>query len=227
LLGASVILLCACGNPLPGSGGAEPTAQAAPATAEQLLAASERVTPPFAVRDQAEGLLLVWYDAKGVAHPARSRSDIPEDRRAAVRVDSLDTPPDKRLDPAFVYVADLRAPEADGSYAVRKVAREALEAAFAKPPSVDEPPAVAQSDDVIIYGASWCGACRQAAGYFRQKGVPFVEKDIEKEPQARGEMLAKAKAQGVNTRGIPVIDVYGTLLGGFDPRRIDQLLARK
>lgn len=221
-----MILLWACGNPLLNSGGTEP-AQASPATPEQLLAVSERVKPPFAVRDQAEGLLLVWYDGEGAAHPARSRSEIPEDRRGAVRVDSLDTPPDKRLDPAFVYVADLRAPEADGSYAVRKVLREALEAAFAKPQRAEEPAALAKSDDVIIYGASWCGACRKAAGYFRQKGVPFVEKDIEKEPAARGEMLAKAKAQGVNTRGIPVIDVYGTLLGGFDPRRIDQALARK
>jgi hypothetical protein len=31
----------------------------------------------------------------------------------------------------------------------------------------------------------------------------------------------------VRTSGIPVIDVYGTVLGGFDPGRIDALLARR
>ncbi|HEY6878323.1 MAG TPA: glutaredoxin domain-containing protein, partial [Polyangiales bacterium] len=85
--------------------------------------------------------------------------------------------------------------------------------------------AAATSSDVIIYGASWCGACKQARAFFEHKGVPFVEKDIEKEPGARGEMMAKAKAQGVNTSGIPVIDVKGTLVGGFNAARIDQLLA--
>jgi glutaredoxin len=110
---------------------------------------------------------------------------------------------------------------------VRKVQRDAFESAMAKAPAPEQPAGLAKSEDVIIYGASWCGACKQAARYFSQKGVPFVEKDIEKEPAARGEMLSKAKAQGVSTAGIPVIDVRGTLLGGFDPNKVERLLARK
>jgi len=86
---------------------------------------------------------------------------------------------------------------------------------------------LARTSDVIIYGASWCGACKQAARFLSQKGVPFVEKDIEKEPGARSEMLSKAKAQGVSTNGIPVIDVHGKLLPGFDPRAVERLLATR
>jgi glutaredoxin len=190
---------------------------------------SQRVTPPFQVRDEAEGLLLVWYDAAGAAHSAAKRSQIPDDRRAQVRVDSLSVPPDERLDPAYVYVADLSKPDAKGAYAVHKVLRDQLEAALSKPaPSAQgHHDAVAKaSDDVIVYGASWCGFCRQAKSYLQDKGVPFVEKDIEKEPGARSEMLAKAQAQGVRASGIPVIDVYGTILPGFDRERLDRLLAR-
>jgi len=138
----------------------------------------------------------------------------------------LEVAPDKRLDPAFVYVADLSKARADGSYAVRKVERDALER-YVVPPKAEEPALAAASSDVIIYGASWCGACKQAARYFRSKGVAFVEKDIEKEPAARSEMLSKARAQGVSTSGIPVLDVRGTMLGGFNEGAVARLLASK
>lgn len=183
------------------------------------------MTPPFEVRGEAEGLLLVWYDEKGEAHSASSRTEVPEAHRASVRVDALEVPPEQRLDPDYVYVTDLRAPGAQGRFAVRKVARLAFESSLARVAPTAE--AHEASSDVIIYGASWCGACKQAARFFTQKGVPFVEKDIEKEPEARTEMLSKAKAQGVQTGGIPVIDVRGTMLGGFNAQRIEQLLASR
>lgn len=215
-------VLAACGNPTPARPAGDKAAPADP------LAKAVPATPPFAVSGEAEGLLLVWYDESGGAHAAARRSDVPEASRTRVRVDSLEIAPEQRLDPAYVYVADLRQARADGSYEVRKVLRDAFESAMAKAPAPEpEQNTTSASSDVIIYGASWCGACRQAARYFTQKGVPFVEKDIEKEPGARGEMLKKAKAQGVSTSGIPVIDVRGTLLGGFDPRKVDRILAQK
>jgi glutaredoxin len=218
LLGS--LLLFACGNPVP-------PAPPADRAAADPLAQSVPVTPPFTVASEAEGLLLVWYDETGGAHAAARRGDVPEANRARVRVDSLEIAPEQRLDPAYVYVADLRKARADGSYEVRKVLRDSFESAMAKAAPETTPSGASASSDVIIYGASWCGACKQAARYFSQKGVPFVEKDIEKEPGARGEMMQKAKAQGVSTSGIPVIDVRGTLLGGFDPRKVDRLLAQK
>ena len=214
-------LAIGCGNPAPSSGAAKQPAQSVAGT----MAQGEVVTPPFEIKGEAEGLLLVWYDEHGTAHPASNRGEVPEARRDSVRVDALEVAPDQRLDPAFVYVADLRAPGAGGQYVVRKVARDAFETALASAPARSGEKAAGASGDVIIYGASWCGACKQAAQYFSQKGVPFVEKDIEKQPGARTEMMTKAKAQGVQTGGIPVIDVRGTLLPGFNAMRIEQLLA--
>jgi glutaredoxin len=216
------LALIACGNPV------HDTAQGRDKSADSASVAErgEAVKPPFAVRGEAEGLLLVWYDAEGVAHTAQKRTDIPETQREKVRVDSLDVAPDQRLDAAFVYVADLRVADESGSFPVRKFSREGFEATVIKQAPAQDNAPLAQAN-VIIYGADWCGACKSAAHYLEKKGVPFVEKNIEREPTAREEMLAKAQAQGVRTSGIPVIDVYGKILGGFNPMVMDEALARR
>jgi glutaredoxin len=218
---AAVLCALGCGNP-PSDG-----AQAAAVSGTKAQVKGERVTPPFAVRGELEGLLLVWYDADGAAHTAARRSDIPDSARARVRIDSLELAPEQKLDPAYVYVADLTKASSNGDYGVEKWRRDDFEALVL--PVVDKPRSdglAASGSEVIIYGASWCGACKEAAKFLTERGVPFVEKDIEKEPAARTEMLEKARRQGVSTQGIPVIDVRGTLLPGFDPGRIDALLAR-
>ncbi len=219
-------LASACGSSSATGESADPGSASAPP-----VAAPEIVRPPFAVRGELEGLLLVWFDADG-PHSAQSRSDIPEAHRAQVRVDSLQLAPDARLDPAFVYLADVRAPGQGGNYVVYKVARESFEgtlsAARAAALAAAQPvPGAAggSSSDVIVYGASWCGACRQAEAYLRSRGVPFLIKDIEREPGAQQEMTRKAQAQGLNPTGIPVIDFRGQLLLGFDQESIDRLIA--
>lgn len=77
---------------------------------------------------------------------------------------------------------------------------------------------------VIIYGAEWCGACHEAAAYLRKKGIPFVEKDIEKDPQAAREMQTKLRNAGIRTGSIPVIDVRGKVMVGFSSTSIDDAL---
>lgn len=78
--------------------------------------------------------------------------------------------------------------------------------------------------DAIIYGAAWCGACRQAAAYFQQKSIPYIEKDIEEDVDARRELQEKLQAVGLEPDGIPVIDLRGHILEGFNPDEIDEIL---
>jgi glutaredoxin len=74
---------------------------------------------------------------------------------------------------------------------------------------------------VIVYGASWCGACHQAVAYLKRRKVPFVEKDIEQDPAAENEMRSKLARAGVHGGSIPVIDVKGKILVGFEPNALE------
>ena len=77
---------------------------------------------------------------------------------------------------------------------------------------------------VIVYGASWCGACHQAMAYMKKKGIAFVEKDVEKDPGAEREMRSKLARAGMNTGSIPIIDVRGKILVGFSQESLDKAL---
>jgi glutaredoxin len=79
---------------------------------------------------------------------------------------------------------------------------------------------------VIIYGASWCGPCHQAADYLKARNVPFVMKDIEETPGAAAEMRQKLARSGGRPGAIPVIDVKGEILIGFNPEALAQALAK-
>lgn len=214
--------LAGCGSQGGSPGDGSPSDEAAPATVTQ---------PPFSVRGEAEGLLLVWYDDEG-PHTAPRRSAIPEAHRSRVRVDDLSAPPDERLDPAYVYVADLSQPGRDGRYPVERIARDAFDTEVARArgsevaaqEQAEAPPAIDANHDVVVYGASWCSACRGAARFLRERGIPFVERDIEREPNARKAMLRAARAAGVTPRGIPVIDFRGRVIPGFDRSALERAI---
>ncbi|MCP1474576.1 mycoredoxin [Pseudomonas sp. EB276 TE3739] len=70
--------------------------------------------------------------------------------------------------------------------------------------------------NVVLYATDWCGYCKQTKRFLDSKGIPFKEFDIEKDADAR-----KAY-EALGGRGIPLIDVNGTLIRGFDP---DEILA--
>ena len=212
-IGSGLFLSCSSDE----AGGSE---RAAAATSETEGLSGELVEPPFAVQGNAEGLLLVWFDEDGT-HTAPTRDEIPEARRDQVRVDSLRVAPDERLDPEYVYLADLTE-EGDGGYPIRKVSRRAFDDAVDEATGAGSLPELA--DAVIVYGASWCNACRSTAAHLRRRDVEFEEKDIEQDPTARAEMVVKAQSAGIPAQGIPIIDFRGTMLNGYDPGRLDALI---
>lgn len=180
------------------------------------------MTPPFAVTGELEGLLMVWFDAQGI-HTAAKRSDIPEAQRAQVRIDALDQAPDTRLDPDQIYVADLRNAKTDGTYAVTQATRTWFDAQVDRA----KPRPVKDEASIVVYKASWCGVCRNAASFLKSRHVAFVEKDVEKEPGAQEEMLRKARAKGLTPRGVPVIDFNGEIMLGFDQAHMQALIDQK
>ena len=185
----------------------------------------------FEVRVDQEGLIFTYFDADG-SHTVQKAMDIPKTSRGLVRVDSLQQDPHKHANPNLVFIADLNAPDAKGNYPTTTITRAELDAHMDRLGG-DVDPDVPVTDeelnaraDVVIYGASWCGACRSTARFFRSRGVNFIEKDIEKDADAHREMQKKARAAGVKTSGIPVIDFKGTILNGFDERKLTRLVDR-
>jgi len=79
---------------------------------------------------------------------------------------------------------------------------------------------------VTIYGTSWCGACRAAREYMASHKIPFADKDIERDPEAARELAEKAAKMGIPTDRVPVLEVRGRLLLGFDPARVEALLGQ-
>ena len=83
--------------------------------------------------------------------------------------------------------------------------------------------AMVNTSEVVVYGTTWCGYCKQAQQYLRSKNIPFRYRDIEKDPGAREELAIKAQRQGVKPTGVPVVDVKGKLLLGWNPQRFNAL----
>lgn len=65
--------------------------------------------------------------------------------------------------------------------------------------------------NVTIYTTPTCHFCHAAKEFFKEHNVAFTEKDVAGDMAARSEMIDKSHQMGV-----PVIDVGGTLIVGFD-----------
>ncbi len=74
-------------------------------------------------------------------------------------------------------------------------------------------------NEVTVYVTSWCPACRMTTDYLKKKKIPFVVKDVERNEQYMKEMVKKVGGY----RGVPVLDINGRILLGFNPQVLDQL----
>ena len=70
---------------------------------------------------------------------------------------------------------------------------------------------------VVLYGTVWCGYCTKTRDLFKAQGVSFLDKDIEKDAGARGEMESKMTKAGLKVTGsVPVIDFCGRIMVGYN-----------
>jgi glutaredoxin-like YruB-family protein len=72
---------------------------------------------------------------------------------------------------------------------------------------------------VTIYSATWCAFCHAAKQYLDKLGIKYTDRDVEADPQAGVEAVTKS-----GQRGIPVLDIGGDIIIGFDRPRIDAAL---
>lgn len=72
---------------------------------------------------------------------------------------------------------------------------------------------------VTIYTTPSCVYCKMAKAFFEEHDVEFEEKDVTKDDAARDAMIQKSGQMGV-----PVIDINGKVVVGFDEDAIGKLL---
>lgn len=73
---------------------------------------------------------------------------------------------------------------------------------------------------VIIYSTTICPYCVMAKEYFDNKGVSYEDKNVGEDKEAAEEMVKKSGQMGV-----PVVDIDGNIIIGFDPDSFDKFLA--
>lgn len=78
-----------------------------------------------------------------------------------------------------------------------------------------------QSKHVTIYSATWCGFCHATKDYLDKLGVKYEDKDVDSNPAFAQEATDKS-----GQRGIPVLDIDGTIIVGFDRPKIDAALQK-
>ncbi len=62
----------------------------------------------------------------------------------------------------------------------------------------------------------WCAAVKQ---YLEERDIPYIEIDVSQDQQAALEMIEKSGQMGV-----PVVEIDGEIVIGFDKERLDYLL---
>ena len=73
---------------------------------------------------------------------------------------------------------------------------------------------------VKVYSTPTCPWCTLAKRYLSSKNIPFEDIDVSRDRNAAMEMIQKS-----GQRGVPVLDINGTIVVGFDQAAIDRLLA--
>ncbi len=196
------------------------------------------------VTDERSDLVFSWF-AEGKAETSSSVSEIPENAKKEVRVQDPNIPPEK-ADPNWIFIADLTVRNSDGSYKVKPVKRieyeaqrraenlkkeqelaaaraeEEKQSASTAPQNM--PTITADIPPVIMYATKHCPVCVKARRWLLDQKIPYIEKDLEKDETAAIELQKKGAAQNVSVRGVPVFEIFGKLLPGFDPAQIISML---
>jgi len=215
-----VAVACNREAPPPGAEATPTAAQAPPKT-------------PIVVTATASNLVFRYYDPeKRTMAVARQVADIPADARARVLVfDEAGLVAYRAGDP--LTVSDLRTPGPDGRFHSelvdpfvldRERPRTPPNAAPAAPPSSN---AAVASGENILFSTDYCPHCRRAREFLKARGVPFVERDVEKDPRARPLLFELGKKAGADPgllSGVPALWLNGRLLMGFDENAVKRAL---
>lgn len=74
---------------------------------------------------------------------------------------------------------------------------------------------------VKVYSTKTCPWCHKAKAFLKEKGIKFEDIDVATDQKAAKEMIKKSGQMGV-----PVIDIDGKIIVGFDQAAIEKALKK-
>jgi glutaredoxin-like YruB-family protein len=92
---------------------------------------------------------------------------------------------------------------------------------LAKAPAPETTKAAAETKNMIVkvYSTPTCPYCVTLKNYLKNHGINFEDIDVSKDSQALEEMIKNS-----NQMGVPVVNIDGHFVVGFDKEKINQLL---
>ena len=76
--------------------------------------------------------------------------------------------------------------------------------------------------EVIVYMTPTCIWCKKLEEFLKKKKIKFDRRDVTEESVYRDELLEKSAQLAV-----PVIDIDGKIIIGFEEKQIEEALAKK
>jgi len=76
--------------------------------------------------------------------------------------------------------------------------------------------------NITIYSTPTCGYCKMAKEYLTSKNISYTEVDVSRDTAKQQEMIKKS-----GQFGVPVVDVDGKIIIGFDKRKLDEYASIK
>ena len=76
--------------------------------------------------------------------------------------------------------------------------------------------------NIKIYSTPTCPWCKKAKAYLDERTIAYTSIDVSGDAAAQNEMIEKS-----GQLGVPVIDIDGKIVVGFDVNKINELLGLK
>jgi len=76
---------------------------------------------------------------------------------------------------------------------------------------------------ITVYSTSWCAFCHTEMQWLDKLGFSYIAKDVEADKDAYDELLEK---NGGNYTGVPVTDIAGDIVLGFDRPKIQDAIKK-
>ncbi len=144
-----------------------------------------------------------WVDENGIMH---FQDTPPQNATQPVSVESLPTYENDSSN--FRKPVQTPGKNNPGSHTTPSLARQSAKSGT--PPKVE------------LYVTSWCPYCKEARNFFKSRGIPFTEYDIEKDKNA-----ARRKQQFDKRGGVPFALINGTPVHGFSKVAYERALRGK